>query len=213
MLVQTGLGEVGVGAFVAVVELLLAMHPDHVLLEVDTLCELVLAHVAGERLLQLVHTLVGFQVGGGGETLVTIGTRKRFEVGVDQLVLLQVDQLLESLPTWLTVFVLHVAAVGSHLSVSSNVHFQITQLAKPLLALITLVLHLPIDLLLSSNRHFLLFDCRLGIRAVTLLLRRGWFNMSVEVAAQHCLPQNRMAVGFSLHLDTRGDLGDNGREG
>ena len=197
----------------AVVELLLAMHPDHVLLEVDTLCELVLAHVTGERLLQLVHALVGFQVGGGGEALVAIGTRKRFKVGVDQLVLLQMDQLLESLPTWLTMFVLHVAAVRSHLSVSSNVHLQITQLAKPLVALITLVLHLPIDLLLSSNRHFLLFDCRLSIRAVTLLLRRGWFNVSVEVAAQHCLPQNRMAVGFSLHLDTRGDLGDNGREG
>ena len=109
---------------------------------------------------------------------------------MDQLVLLQMNQLLESLATWLTVFVIHVATVGSHLSVSSNVHLQITQLAKPLLALVTLVLHLPIDLLLSSNRHFLLFDCRLKVRAVTLLLRRGWFNMSVEVAAQHCLPQN-----------------------
>ena len=189
MLVQAGLGEVGVGAVVAVVELLLAMHPDHVLLQVDTLCELVLAHVAGERLLQLVHTLVGFQVGGGGEALVAICTRKRFKVGVDQLVLLQMDQLLESLTTWLTVFVLHVAAVGSHLSVSSNVHFQITQLAKPLLALITLVLHLPIDLLLSSNRHFLLFDCRLSVFAVSSLLpRRGLFKVFVEAASQNCLP-------------------------
>ena len=80
MLVQTGLGEVGVGAFVAVVGLLLGMHPDHVLIEVDTLCELVLAHVASERLLQLVHALVGFQVGGGGEALIAVCTRKRFEV-------------------------------------------------------------------------------------------------------------------------------------
>ena len=103
---------------------------------------------------------------------------------------LQMDQLLESLATWLTMFVIHVTAVRSHLSVSSDVHLQITQLAKPLVALITLVLHLPIDLLLSSNRHFLLFDCRLGVRAVTLLLRRGWFNVFVEVAAQHCFPQN-----------------------
>ena len=60
MLVQTGLGGVGVGAFVSVVGLLLAMYPDHVLFEVDTLCELVLTQVAGERLLQLVHALVGF---------------------------------------------------------------------------------------------------------------------------------------------------------
>ena len=80
MLVQTGFGEVGVGAFVAVVGLLLGMHPDHVLIEVDTLCELVLTHVAGERLLQLVHALVGFQVGGGGEALVAICTSERFEV-------------------------------------------------------------------------------------------------------------------------------------
>ena len=109
---------------------------------------------------------------------------------MDQLVLLQMGQLLESLATWLAVFVIHVAAVRSHLSVSSYVQLQITQLAKPLVALITLVLHLPINLLLSPNRHFLLFDCTLGVRAVTLLLRRGWFNMSVEVAAQHCLPQN-----------------------
>ena len=159
MLVQTGLGEVGVVAVVAVVGLLLGMHPDHVLVEVDTLCELVLAHVASERLLQLVHALVGFQVGGGGEALVAICTRKRFDVGVDQLVLLQMNQLLESLATWLTMFVIHVTAVRSHLSVSSDVHLQITQLAKPLVALITLVLHLPIDLLLSSNRHFFLFDC------------------------------------------------------
>ena len=69
MLVQTGLGEVGVGAFVAVVGLLLGMHPDHMLVEVNTLCKLVLTHVASERLLQLVHALVGFQVGGGGEDL------------------------------------------------------------------------------------------------------------------------------------------------
>ena len=78
---------------------------------------------------------------------------------MDQLVLLQMGQLLESLATWLTMFVIHVTAVRSHLSVSSDVHLQITQLAKPLVALITLVLHLPIDLLLSSNRQFFLFDC------------------------------------------------------
>ena len=100
------------------------------------------------------------------------------------------DQLFESLATRLTVFVIHVAAVRSHLSVSSYVQLQITQLAKPLVALITLVLHLPIDLLLSPNRHFLLFDCRLGVRAVTLLLRRGWFKVSIEFASQNCLPQN-----------------------
>ena len=80
MLVQTGLGGVGVGAFVSVVGLLLAMYSDHVLFEVDTLCELVLTQVAGERLLQLVHALVGFQVGGGGEALFAICTSKRFEV-------------------------------------------------------------------------------------------------------------------------------------
>ena len=109
---------------------------------------------------------------------------------MDQLVLLQMDQLLESLATWLTMFVIHVTAVRSHLSVSSDVHLQITQLAKPLVALITLVLHLPIDLLLSSNRHFLLFNFRLSVRAVTLLLRKGLFNVSVEVAAQNCLLKN-----------------------
>ena len=173
----------------AVVELLLAMHPDHVLLQVDTLCELVLAHVASERLLQLVHALVGFQVGGGGEALVAIGTRKGFEVGVDQLVLLQVDQLLESLPTWLTMFVLHVAAVRSHLSVSSNMHLQIAQLAEPLVALVALILHLPFGLLFTSNCHFLLFDCRLSVFAVSPLLpRRGLFKVFVEAASQNCLP-------------------------
>ena len=80
MLVQTGLGGVAVGAFVSVVRLLLAMYSDHVLFEVDTLSELVLTQVAGERLLQLVHALVGFQVGGGGEALVAICTSERFEV-------------------------------------------------------------------------------------------------------------------------------------
>jgi len=77
MLVQTGLGVTGVG-------LLLAMYPDHVLFEVDTLRELILTHVASERLLHLVHTLVGSQVGGRGEPLLAICTStKRFEVGVD----------------------------------------------------------------------------------------------------------------------------------
>ena len=49
----------------------------------DTLRELILTHVARVRLLHLVHTLVGSQVGGGGEFLLAICTRKRFEVGVD----------------------------------------------------------------------------------------------------------------------------------
>ena len=119
MRAQTGLGGVRIWTGV---ELLLAMYPDHVLFEVDILRELILTHVASEWLLHLVHALVGSQVGGGGESLLAICTSKRFEVGVDQLVFLQVNQLLESLATWLTVFVIHVAAVRSHLSVSSNVH-------------------------------------------------------------------------------------------
>ena len=83
MLVQTGLGGVGVGAFVSVVGLLLAMYSDHVLFEVDTLGELILTHFARVRLLHLVHALVGSQVRGRGESLLAICTSKRFEVGVD----------------------------------------------------------------------------------------------------------------------------------
>ena len=125
------------------------------------------------------------------------------------------DQLLESLATWLTVFVIHVAAVRSHLSVSSNVHLQIAQLAEPLLALVALVLSLPVDLLFfTSNFHFLLFDCRLSICAITLLLpRRGLFNVFVKAAFQNCLSYNQLAVGLSLHLNTRRDIWNNGREG
>ena len=80
MLVQTGLGVVGIRA---VRGLLLAMYPDHVLFEVDTLGKLILTHVASEWLLHLVHALVGSQVGGRGESLLAICTSKRFEVGVD----------------------------------------------------------------------------------------------------------------------------------
>ena len=108
---------------------------------------------------------------------------------MDQLVLLQMGQLLESLATWLTVFVIHVAAVRSHLSVSSNVHLQVAQLAEPLVALVALVLHLPIGLLFTPNCHFLLLDCRLSLCAITLLLpRRGLFNVFVKAASQNCLP-------------------------
>ena len=80
MPVQTGLGDVGIWAGVG---LLLAMYPDHVLFEVDTLRELILTNVASVRLLHLVHALVGSQVGGRGEFLLAICTSKRFEVGVD----------------------------------------------------------------------------------------------------------------------------------
>ena len=108
---------------------------------------------------------------------------------MDQLVLLQMNQLLESLATWLTVFVIHVATVGSHLSVSSNMHLQIAQLAEPLVALVALVLHLPFGLLFTSNCPFLLFDCRLSVCAVSPLLpRRGLFKVFVEAASQNCLP-------------------------
>ena len=108
---------------------------------------------------------------------------------MDQLVLLQMNQLLESLATWLTVFVIHVATVGSHLSVSSNMHLQIAQLAEPLVTLVALVLHLPFGLLFTSNCHFLLFDCRLSVFAVSPLLpRRGLFKVFVEAASQNCLP-------------------------
>ena len=80
MPVQTGLGGVGIWTGV---ELLLTMYPDHVLFEVDILCEPVLTHVASVRLLHLVHTLVGSQAGGRGESLLAICTSKRSEVGVD----------------------------------------------------------------------------------------------------------------------------------
>ena len=124
------------------------------------------------------------------------------------------DQLLESLATWLTVFVIHVAAVRSHLSVSSNVHLQVAQLAEPLVALVALVLHLPFGLLFTSNCHFLLFDCRLSLCAAALLLpRKGLFSVFVDPASQNCLSYNQLAVGLSLHLNTRRDMWDNGREG
>lgn len=62
MLVQAGLGEVGIGADVARVGLFLAMDSYNVLLQVDVLGESVLAHVAHVRLLHLMHSLVSLQV-------------------------------------------------------------------------------------------------------------------------------------------------------
>ena len=62
MLVQTGLGEVGIGAVLAWVGLLLAMDSDKVLLQMDVLRESVFAHVAHKRFLQLVHPLVSLQI-------------------------------------------------------------------------------------------------------------------------------------------------------
>ena len=62
MLVQTGLGEVGIGAAVAWVGLLLAMDSYNVLLQVNVLRESVFAHAAHIGFLHLVHPLVSLQV-------------------------------------------------------------------------------------------------------------------------------------------------------
>ena len=62
MLVQAGLGEVGIGADVARVGLFLAMDSYNVLLQVNVLRESVFAHTANIRFLHLVHPLVSLQV-------------------------------------------------------------------------------------------------------------------------------------------------------
>ena len=162
MLVQTGLGEVGIGAAVAWVGLLLAMDSYNVLFQVDVLRESVFTHVAHIRFLHLVHSLVSLQVRGGGESLFTKGTRMRFDAGVNHEVFLQMSQLLEGLATGTTILILHIATVGSHLSVCSMVHSQVAQLAKPFATFRALVHHLPINFL-TSNRRLLLFNGRLEV--------------------------------------------------
>ena len=202
MLVQTGLGEVGIGAAVTRVGLLLAMDSHNVLLQVDVLCEPVLAHVAHVRLLHLVHPLVSLQVGGGGEPLLTIGTRVRFDARVDHKVLLEMSQLLEGFATGTTILVLHVATVGSHLCVCSVVHPQVAELAKSLATFCALVHHLTINFL-TPNQTLLLLDHGLEIHGKSFLHqafldKRQSHLLPIEGALQDCLVKIRHTSWFNL---------------
>ena len=203
MLVQTGLGEVGIGAVLAWVGLLLAMDSDKVLLQMDVLRESVFAHVAHKRFLQLVHPLVSLQIRGRGEPLFTKGTRMRFGAGVNHEVLLQMSQLLEGLATGSTVLVLHVATVWSHLSVCSIVNSQVAQLAKLFATFRTLIHHLSINFL-TSNRLLFLLNVRLEVHGKSFLHKafldkRQPHLLTVEGAFQDCLVKIRLTRGFNLH--------------
>ena len=81
----------------------------------------------------------------------------RFNARVNHEVLLQMSQLFEGLSTGITIFVFHVTAVWSHLSVCSKVHPQIAELAKPFGTFRTLVNHFPINFL-TSDHTFLFLD-------------------------------------------------------
>ena len=203
MLVQTGLGEVGIGAAEARVWLLLAMDPHNVLLQVDVLCESVLTHVAHVRLLHLVHPLMSLQVGGGREPLLTIGTRVRFDARVDHEVLLKMSQLLEGFATGTTILVLHIATVGSHLCVCSVVHPQVAELAKPLVTFCALINHLAVNFL-TTNQTLLLLDHRLEVHGKSFLHqafldKRQSHLLSIDGALQDCLVKIRQTSGFNLH--------------
>jgi len=67
----------------------------------------------------------------------------RFDARVDHEVLLKMSQLLEGFTTGTTILVLHIATVGSHLSVCSVVHSQVAELAKPLVTFRALETILP----------------------------------------------------------------------
>ena len=203
MLVQTGLGEVGIGAAVAWVGLLLAMDSDNMLFKVDVLRKSVFTHVAHIRFLHFVHPLVSLQVRGGRKSLFTIGTRVRFDTRVNHEVLLQMGQLLEGLATGPTILILHIAAVGSHLGVCSVVHSQVAELSKPLVTFRALVNHLPINFL-TSNCLLLLFNHRLHVHGKSFL-HNAFFDkrqshlLSIDGAFQDCLMKIRQTRGFNLH--------------
>ena len=76
----------------------------------------------------------------------------RFDARVDHEVLLKMSQLLEGFTTGTTILVLHIATVGSHLSVCSVVHSQVAELAKPLVTFRALVNHPAINFLTPALR-------------------------------------------------------------
>lgn len=132
-------------------------------------------------------------------------------------VLLQMSQLLEGLATGTTILILHIATVGSHLSVCSIVHSQVAQLAKPFATFRALVHHLPINFL-TSNRLLLLFNDRLEVHGKPFLHKafldkREPHLLSIEGAFQDCLMKIRPTWGFNLHHWGQVNVWDVGREG
>ena len=127
------------------------------------------------------------------------------------------SQLLEGLATGTTILILHIATVGSHLSVCSIVHSQVAQLAKPFATFRALVHHLPINFL-TSNRLLLLFNDRLEVYGKPFLHKafldkREPHLLSIEGAFQDCLMKIRPTWGFNLHHWGQVNVWDVGREG
>ena len=92
----------------------------------------------------------------------------RFHARVNHEVLLQMSQLLEGLATGTAILILHIATVGSHLSMCSIVHSQVAQLAKLFATFRALVHHLSINLL-TPNCLLLLINDRLEVHGKSFL--------------------------------------------
>ena len=101
-------------------------------LEVDVLCEALVAELTHKRLLPLVEADVGLEVGGGAEALVAalVVALEGLLAAVDQQMLLEVSELAEGLGALL-------ALVWLHPAVDPHVHLEVGHLLEGLVALQT----------------------------------------------------------------------------